>query len=308
MSATPFMQMYWSDYFGDTRHLTCEQHGAYLQLLGSMWLAGGSLQNDARKLAKITGCTASRWAKISPDVLAFFTVEGEVLTHKRVEFELQKAREKSIKRAEAGSLGGAAKALKAQASRVANATSLPKHPPDSESDSKPESQAEESPPNPPNGGAADPIFEQAWNAYPEAGRATLGRIRAFDAWKGAVLSAGSNLRLLAAVQAYGASDYVAAGGKPRRFDRWLSDRAFEIFLAKPECDAVQRQPWPGPPEVWAIAVQGRDEPWAWSYVGKCSFSDGVLVAPSEWIAQRIRQEVGPDLNAHGVRIRHGVAA
>jgi uncharacterized protein YdaU (DUF1376 family) len=132
VSAPPFMQMYWSDYFGDTRHLSCEQHGAYLQLLGSMWLAGGSLPMDPRKLAKITGCTAARWAKISDDVLAFFDCAEGALSHKRVGFELEKAREKSIKRAEAGSLGGAAKSLKAHAPKVAIATNLPKHLPEPE--------------------------------------------------------------------------------------------------------------------------------------------------------------------------------
>lgn len=130
MAPPPFMQMYWSDYFGDTRHLTCEQHGAYLQLIGSMWLSDGSLPNDAKKLAKITGCTASRWAKIAEDVMAFFVVEGDRITHKRIGFELEKAREKSIKRAEAGSRGGAAKALKNNESELAIATALPQHLPE----------------------------------------------------------------------------------------------------------------------------------------------------------------------------------
>ena len=130
MSGPAFMQMYWSDYFGDTRHLTCEQHGAYLQLLGSMWLSGGSLPDDAKKLAKITGCTASRWAKISTEVMAFFDAENGELTHKRITFELKKAFEKSIKRAEVGSLGGRAKSLKNNNTVVAIATVLPEHLPD----------------------------------------------------------------------------------------------------------------------------------------------------------------------------------
>lgn len=130
MSGPAFMQMYWSDYFGDTRHLTCEQHGAYLQLLGSMWLSGGTLPEDAKKLAKITGCTASRWAKISDEVMAFFDAKNGQLTHKRITFELKKAHEKSIKRAEAGSLGGRAKSLKNNEAVVAIATVLPEHLPD----------------------------------------------------------------------------------------------------------------------------------------------------------------------------------
>lgn len=121
------MQLYVADYLGDTRHLTTEQHGAYLLLLMTMWRSDGRLPNDARKLARITGCTASRWAKISDDVLAFFEVDGDDLTNKRLMFELKKASEKSIKRAEAGTKGGEAKALKNNKAEVANGTVLPKH-------------------------------------------------------------------------------------------------------------------------------------------------------------------------------------
>lgn len=131
MSA-PFMQLYVADYLGDTRHLTTEQHGAYLLLLMTMWRSEGRLPNDAKKLARITGCTASRWAKICSDVLAFFEEDGGDLTNKRLMFELEKASEKSIKRAEAGTKGGTAKALKNNKADVANAVVLPKHSPEPE--------------------------------------------------------------------------------------------------------------------------------------------------------------------------------
>lgn len=130
------MQLYVADYLGDTRHLTTEQHGAYLLLLMTMWRSDGRLPNDAKKLARITGCTASRWAKISDDVLAFFEADGDDLTNRRLMFELKKASEKSIKRAEAGTKGGEAKALKNNKADVANATALSKH--SSEPDSEPE--------------------------------------------------------------------------------------------------------------------------------------------------------------------------
>lgn len=120
------MQLYVADYLGDTRHLTTEQHGAYLLLLMTMWRADGRLPNDDRKLARIAGCTASRWAKICDDVLAFFEVDGDDLTNKRLMFELKKASEKSIKRAEAGTKGGEAKSLKNKAADVANGSVLPR--------------------------------------------------------------------------------------------------------------------------------------------------------------------------------------
>jgi hypothetical protein len=72
MSA-PYMQLYVADYLGDTRHLTTEQHGAYLLLLMTMWRSDGVLSDDPAKLARIAGLTVARWNKISDDVLAFFT-------------------------------------------------------------------------------------------------------------------------------------------------------------------------------------------------------------------------------------------
>jgi len=121
------MQLYVADYLGDTRHLTTEQHGAYLLLLMTMWRADGRLPNDTKKLARIAGCTASRWAKISEEVLAFFEADGADLTNRRLMLELKKASEKAIKRAEAGTRGGHAKALKDKDTRLANASDLPCH-------------------------------------------------------------------------------------------------------------------------------------------------------------------------------------
>lgn len=71
MSA-PYMQLYVADYLGDTRHLTTEQHGAYLLLLMTMWRSDGVLPKDDAKLARIVGLTVARWKRISDDVMAFF--------------------------------------------------------------------------------------------------------------------------------------------------------------------------------------------------------------------------------------------
>ena len=160
MSA-PFMQLYVADYLGDTRHLTTEQHGAYLLLLMTMWRADGRLPLDDGKLARLTGCTASRWAKIRDEVLAFFIIDGDEITHGRLMFELEKASEKSIKRAEAGSHGGNAKARKDKASAVANATPLPCH------SSEPEPDKSKEPtvlcPTRSDGAPIQQAFEE-WNA------------------------------------------------------------------------------------------------------------------------------------------------
>lgn len=82
--SNPFMQLYVADYLGDTRHLTTEQHGAYLLLLMTMWRADGYLPNDPKKLARIAGCTPSRWSKIADDVMAFFDADGDQIVSRHV--------------------------------------------------------------------------------------------------------------------------------------------------------------------------------------------------------------------------------
>jgi uncharacterized protein YdaU (DUF1376 family) len=99
------MQLYPSDYIGDTRHLSTEQHGAYLLLLMAMWNAGGVLPADDGKLARITGLTLRKWRRHKPDILAFFHLEDGRLRHKRIDRDLQTAREISRKRSEAGRAG-----------------------------------------------------------------------------------------------------------------------------------------------------------------------------------------------------------
>jgi uncharacterized protein YdaU (DUF1376 family) len=127
MSTAPFMQLYVADYIGDTLHLTTEQHGAYLLLLMAMWRTGGTLPNEEHKLARIVGLSPARWRRVGGDVLAFFDVTDEQITQKRLMKEIEKVKEKSAKRAEAGAKGGAAKALKDKETAVATATVLPQH-------------------------------------------------------------------------------------------------------------------------------------------------------------------------------------
>jgi len=125
--SSPFMQLYVADYLGDTRHLTTEQHGAYLLILMTMWRSDGRLPNDDKKLARIVGCTPSRWAKIGPEVMEFFEIDEAEITNGRLSKELEKAREKSIKRAVSGTRGAEAKALKNNKLGKANASGLLKH-------------------------------------------------------------------------------------------------------------------------------------------------------------------------------------
>lgn len=127
MARIPYMQIYWSDYFGDTKHLTCEQHGAYLQLLGCLWQVGGSMVYCPRKMARMISTTSSRWSKMEATILAFFDVENGLISHKRLMFDYKNAHEKSIKLARSGAQGGVAKSLKYKEPPLADAIAGLKH-------------------------------------------------------------------------------------------------------------------------------------------------------------------------------------
>jgi uncharacterized protein YdaU (DUF1376 family) len=136
MSERPFMQLYVSDFVGDTLTLTTEHIGAYLLLLIALWNANGVLPSEERKLARVARLTPTRWRRIAVDLLPFFDIDGDRLTHYRLTKELQKSLEKSQERAAAGSLGGKANALKYNKPRAAKAPVLLKHLPESISKKK----------------------------------------------------------------------------------------------------------------------------------------------------------------------------
>jgi uncharacterized protein YdaU (DUF1376 family) len=131
MSERPFMQLYVSDFVGDTLLLSTEQIGAYLLLLIALWNADGVLPNEEAKLARVARLSVKRWRKIAVDLLPFFVLGEETLTHHRLAKELRKTAAKSQSRAMSGSKGGRANALKYHGAGPANARPLLKHLPES---------------------------------------------------------------------------------------------------------------------------------------------------------------------------------
>jgi uncharacterized protein YdaU (DUF1376 family) len=133
VSERPFMQLYVSDFIGDTLHLSTEQVGAYLLLLMAMWNAGGTLPDDEAKLARIVRLSVKKWRAVAPDLLSFFERVDGAVRHNRLTKEMQKSEGKSQSRASAGAEGGRAKALKDKEARLANASVLAQHLPDTRS-------------------------------------------------------------------------------------------------------------------------------------------------------------------------------
>ena len=130
MSERPFMQLYVSDFVGDTLYLSSEQVGAYLLILMAMWNAKGELPNDAAKLSRVARVAPDRWSEVWADLAPFFVIEDTKITHGRLASELAKFARKSAARSDAGKRGAEAKALKYNKPGQAIASGLLKHSPD----------------------------------------------------------------------------------------------------------------------------------------------------------------------------------
>lgn len=81
-SNAPSMPLFGDAYLADTRHLSLEEHGAYLQLMMIAWRSSDcALPDDDTRLARMLGITAGRWAKLKGTVMAFWTLTDKGWTH-----------------------------------------------------------------------------------------------------------------------------------------------------------------------------------------------------------------------------------
>lgn len=106
MAALPYMPLFVADYLADTAHLSTIQHGVYLLLIMNYWQRGGPLPNEDTRLARIVGMSVRNWQQIKHPVLEFFETETDSgpqrLHHRRIDRELHRVHDKSLKRQKAG--------------------------------------------------------------------------------------------------------------------------------------------------------------------------------------------------------------
>lgn len=107
-NASAWMPLYVGDYLGDTQRLTTEQHGAYLLLMLDYWRNGPPPDDDA-VLQQITKLDKSAWKKHRPILSRMFQIESGAWNHKRIDRELNDARENAQRRSEKAKAGAKAR-------------------------------------------------------------------------------------------------------------------------------------------------------------------------------------------------------
>ncbi len=112
MSKAPSMPMFWDAYLADTTHLTTEEHGAYMLLLGAMWRRNGWVPDDDRDNARILGLTLGKWRKIKARLAGFLTFQNGEITQKKLLETWENTQEKIEKNRVNGSKGGRPKSFK----------------------------------------------------------------------------------------------------------------------------------------------------------------------------------------------------
>lgn len=77
MADYPALPLWTDRYFADTRHLSRDEHGAYLLLLMEAWRRPRcSLPDDDVLLARLTCSTPDEWAALKSTVMAFWSLDG----------------------------------------------------------------------------------------------------------------------------------------------------------------------------------------------------------------------------------------
>ncbi len=75
MAEFPALPLFTDAYLADTRHLTTEEHGAYLLILMCMWRTRGcTLKDDDRLLARMAGVSMRKWKSLKPVLSDFFCI------------------------------------------------------------------------------------------------------------------------------------------------------------------------------------------------------------------------------------------
>jgi uncharacterized protein YdaU (DUF1376 family) len=122
--ADVWMPLFIGDYLADTGRLTTEQHGAYFLLIMDYW-RNGPPPDDEGTLAQITRLSPDAWSNAQAKLKQFFSIEGGVWHHKRIDAELAAAKANKGKAQAKAKVAAAARWGKLPDDATSNAPSIP---------------------------------------------------------------------------------------------------------------------------------------------------------------------------------------
>lgn len=113
MAEFPALPFYTDAYLADTRHLTTEEHGAYLLLLMCAWRTRGcALKDDDRFLARTAGVSPRKWQRLRPVLEEFFDCESGLWRQQKLQGVYRNVEERVAKNRANGAKGGRARATR----------------------------------------------------------------------------------------------------------------------------------------------------------------------------------------------------
>lgn len=101
---------YPGDYLRDTQLLTAEEHGCYLLMIINYYSTGKPLPKDRFILARIFKLSPQKTTKIIATLSPYFQEKDGMFFHKKIEEEIEKAKQNHEHKVKAGRLGGIAAA------------------------------------------------------------------------------------------------------------------------------------------------------------------------------------------------------
>jgi uncharacterized protein YdaU (DUF1376 family) len=225
---------FWTDaYLSDTRHLSAEQHGAYLLLLMEAWRRPTcTLPDDDEMLARLACMSTDRWAFNRETVMAFWTYDGrrKEWSQLRLTDERAYVRQKSLSQRHKA-------AKRWNTRRKGNAVAMPEGMPDacplptptivdtnvstlSETKVKPKGKGR-------TGNSYTPEYEMLWKAYPS----TVGqsKLDGFKAWQ--KLTTQQQAQAMASLPSYAKLLRDNPTRVVKHVQGYLNGRMFESFAA-----------------------------------------------------------------------------
>lgn len=164
MAEFPMFPLWTDALLADTVELNDAEFGSYLALLIAMWRNGGSLPNDASRLARFARCSPRSWPGRWEVLKGYFRVENDEIVQGRLLDELDRARRRSRK----GETGARAKWRKNNEAGASQASKQPSKSDASRPQPQPQPQEEDN-------NSPDPVAEAVaiWNDF--AGRYGLSK-------------------------------------------------------------------------------------------------------------------------------------